>query len=197
MTVEPVEPIEQVEPVEPVVDEYLDQPLRALFDSVAGPDSVPAAGSVIATLGALAAGLAAKVAHRSTAQLPQAVGIAERADELRRKLEPLITADAVRYADALAKRGDEQAAALESLSIDLVIQVETAAEIAELAATLIADGNQNLRYDADAAARIAVTVAEIGVKLIRANVGDSELSRRALLSVDRARVAARGENSQA
>lgn len=172
------------------VEDYLERPLRSLFDSVAGVDSVPAAGSVIATLGVLAAGLAAKVAHRSASQLSNSEEIAGRADELRRKLEPLITADAVGYAAALAKRGHERDAALRSLTSELVLMVETAAEIAELASSLVSDGNQNLRYDADAAARIAVTVAEVGTELIGANVGESELSLRARSAVSRARAAA-------
>lgn len=173
-----------------LVDDYLDRPLRALFDSVAGTDSVPAAGSVIAALGALAAGLAAKVAHRSASQLSDSKEIAKRADKLRKKLEPLITADALGYAAALAQRGHERNAALKSLTTELVLMVETAAEIAELASALVNDGNQNLRYDADAAARIAVTVAEVGAELIGANVGESELSGRARSAVTRARAAA-------
>lgn len=182
-------------PVEPVEDDYLDLPLRTLLDSVASKDSVPAAGSVIATLGVLAAGLTAKVAHRSAAQLPDAEELARQADALRRKLEPLITADATGYAAALTKRGSERAAALQSLTSELVLAVETAAEIAELASRLVADGNQNLRYDADAAVRIAVAVAEIGAELIGANVGASDHSARAQSAVGRARTAARGENA--
>mgnify|MGYP001313377833 CR=1 FL=1 len=175
--------------------EFLDRPLRDLFGSVAGSESVPAAGSVIATLGVLAAGLAAKVAHRSAAQLSGSEEIARRADELRRVLEPFITADALGYAEALAKRGDDRAAAMLALSSDLAFLAETAAEIAELAAYLAARGNQNLRYDADAATRIAVTVAEIGAVLVTANVGDSELSVRAHSAAGRARVAARGQSA--
>lgn len=173
------------------IDDYLERSLRTLFDSVAGADSVPAAGSVIATLGVLAAGLAAKVAHRSASQLSNSEEIAGRADELRKKLEPLITADAVGYAAALALRGHERDAALKSLTSGLVLMVETAAEIAELASALVSDGNQNLRYDGDAAVRIAVTVAEVGAELIGANVGESELSTRALSAVNRAREACR------
>ncbi len=171
-------------------EDYLDLPLRAVIDRVAGADSVPAAGSVIAVLGALSAGLAAKVAHRSSAKLPEAEGIAHRADELRRTFEPIITADALGYAAALAKRGDDRAAAMLPLSGDLVLMVEAAAEVAELASALVATGNPNLRYDADAAARIAVAVAEIGVELIGANLGESELATRARSAVGRAREAA-------
>lgn len=175
---------------EAVADDYLDRPLRVLFDDVAGTDSVPAAGSVIATLGALDAGLAAKVAHRSHSRLPKAEEIAKRADELRIKFEPLITVDAIGYAAAIAVRGDEQAAAMHSLSFDLVLMAEAAAEVAELASALALHGNPNLRYDADSSVRIAVTVTEIAAELIGANVGETELSRRAHGAADVARAAA-------
>lgn len=170
--------------------DYLDRPLRALFDDVAGAESVPAAGSVIAALGALSAGLTAKVAHRSAAQLHDSEEIARRAHELRAKLEPIITADAVGYAAALAKRGLARADAMQSLSSELGVIVETAAEIAELASALAIEGNQNLRYDAEAAARIAATVAEVGASLIGANVGGAGLSRDAGAAVGRAQAAA-------
>ena len=170
--------------------DYLDRPLRELFDNVAGTDSVPAAGSVIAALGALAAGLAAKVAHRSAAQLSDSEEIARQADELRKRLEPLITADAVGYAAALATRGD-RVAAMQSLSSELVLMIETAAKITELASPLAVNGNPNLRYDAAAAVRIAVTVAEIGADLVEANLGDSDLSRRAHAAVAMAHAAAK------
>lgn len=183
------EPVGSVEPVGPGEGDYLDLTLRTLLDSVAGKNSVPAAGSVIAVLGALAAGLAAKVAHRSTSRLPDAEKIAQRADELRMKFEPIITADAVGYAAALATRGDERDAAMHSLSAELTLMAETAAEVAELASALVTDGNPNLRFDSESAVRIAVTVAEIGAKLIGANVGESELSRRAHTAAERARAA--------
>lgn len=138
---------------EPVDGDYLDLPLRALLDDVAGKDSVPAAGSVIAVLGSLAAGLAAKVAHRSTSRLPDAEEIAQRADALRSKFEPIITADAIGYAAALAMRGDDRAAAMHSLSAELALMAETAAETAELASALVDDGNPNLRFDSESAVR--------------------------------------------
>jgi methenyltetrahydrofolate cyclohydrolase len=175
---------------DPAENDYLDRPLRALLDDVAGLDSVPAAGSVIAAMAALAAGLAAKVAHRSVPSLLDGEVIARRADELRRRFEPIITADAVGYTAALASPGD-RATTMASLSSELTLMVEAAAEIAELASALVGNGNPNLRYDADAATRISVTVAEVGAELIRANVGESDLLARAHSAVGRARAAAR------
>ncbi|MEO6942650.1 MAG: cyclodeaminase/cyclohydrolase family protein [Terrimesophilobacter sp.] len=180
---------------DPADGDYLNLPLRALIDDVAGKGSVPAAGSVIAILGSLAAGLAAKVAHRSTTQLPDAEKIAERADELRMNFEPLITADAIGYAAALAARGDDRAAVMHSLSSEIALMAEAAAEVAELASVLLLDGNPNLRFDSAAAVRISVAVAEIGAELIGANVGESELSGRARAAASRARAAGTGESA--
>ncbi|MGH3425722.1 MAG: cyclodeaminase/cyclohydrolase family protein, partial [Nocardioidaceae bacterium] len=49
--------------------DYLDRPLRDLLGDVSGADPVPAAGSLAAATGALAAGLVAKVARRSVSRL--------------------------------------------------------------------------------------------------------------------------------
>lgn len=172
--------------------DYLDRPLRELLDDVAGADPVPAAGSLVAVLGALAAGLAAKVARRSTSQRPDAEAIADRADRLREQLEPIITGDAASYAEALAagsNRSDRAAAMLESTS-GLAVVTESAAEIAEIAATLAANCNPNLRADAAAVARIAASVAEVGTALTAANVGESSPLQRARAAAARARTAA-------
>jgi formiminotetrahydrofolate cyclodeaminase len=172
--------------------DYLDRPLRELLEDVAGADPVPAAGSVVAVLGALAAGLAAKVARRSTSQVPDTEKIAERADWLRGRLEPLITADATSYTEALAARGNraDHAAAMLSASSGPVLVAEIAAEIAEIASALAAAGNPHLRYDAAAAAWIAASIAEVGADLTAANDGESASFQRARLAAVRARVAA-------
>lgn len=168
---------------------YLDRPLNELLDDISGTDPVPAAGSVVAVLGALAAALAAKVAHRSASRLSDAEQIAKRADGLRNRLEPLITADAIDYAAALATRGD-RAPAMLSVSNGIVLMAETAAEIAELASDLARNGNQNLHHDAAAAVQIAAMAAQIAAELTGANVGESALSRRAHAAVVRAQTAA-------
>ncbi|HUG51415.1 MAG TPA: cyclodeaminase/cyclohydrolase family protein [Terrimesophilobacter sp.] len=172
--------------------DYLDRPLRELLEDVAGTDPVPAAGSLVAVLGALAAGLAAKVARRSTAQRPDAEDIAERADLLRQRLEPIITGDAASYAEALTAGGspaDRRAAMVEASSGPVVV-AETAAEIAEIASSLAADCNPNLRVDAAAVAWLAASVAEVGADLTAANIGESEALQDARAAAARARAAA-------
>jgi formiminotetrahydrofolate cyclodeaminase len=172
--------------------DYLDRPLRELLEDVAGADPVPAAGSVVAVLGALAAGLAAKVARRSTSERSDAQAIAEQADLLRQRLEPIITGDAASYAEALAAGGDraERRAAMLEASSGPVVVTETAAEIAEIAAALAANCNPNLRVDAAAVAWFAASVAEVGADLTAANVGESEPLRVARTAATRARAAA-------
>ncbi len=171
--------------------DYLDRPLRDLLDDVASGDPVPAAGSLIAVVGALAAGLAATVALRSTARLPDARVIAERLDRLRALLEPLITADAADYAKALGfSDRAERAAAIRAAAEGPVVVAEVVAEVAEIAAALAVAGNPNLHYDAAAAAQLAAAVAEVGAQLTEANVGEAEPFPRAQIAAQKARVAA-------
>lgn len=170
--------------------DYLDRPLRELLEDVAGTDPVPAAGSVMAVLGALAAGLAAKVARRSTSQRPDAEKIAERADRLRHQLEPIITGDAAGYAEALGSNQADRGAAILAASSGPVLVAEIAAEIAEIASGLAANCNPNLRVDAAAVAWLAASVAEVGADLTAANVGESESLRAARSAATLARAAA-------
>lgn len=172
------------------VGDYLDRPLRDLLDDVAGSDSVPAAGSMVAAIGALAAGLAAKVARRSR-QLDERHELAAHADSLRARFEELITADAENYAATLnAATVAERDAALLAATAGPVTVAETAAVVAEIAARLTADGNQNLRYDAAASAWIAASIAEVAATLAGANVGETVLFERAQAAADKARAAA-------
>lgn len=170
--------------------DYRDRPLRDLLDDVAGGDPLPAAGSLIAVVGALAAGLAATVARRSVAQISGAPAIAERLDQLRLLLEPLITADAADYAAALAEseRSARDAGLLRAAEGPVVV-AEALAEVAVIATALAANGNQNLRYDAAAAAQLAATAAEVGAQLTEANVGEADPYPRARAAAAKARAA--------
>ena len=169
--------------------DYLGRPLRELMADVGGSDPVPAAGSTAAATGALAAALTAKVARRSRKRLSDADELAERADRLRSRLEPLVTLDAEAYAAALAARRDgvdtkptwkEAASWPETIAY-------VCADIADLAAHLTAEGNPNLRFDASGAASFAAATAEVASALVAANEGGVESVRAA---ADRARQAA-------
>lgn len=169
--------------------DYLNRPLHELLEDVAGGGSVPAAGSAVALLGALSAGLTAKVARRSTSRLPNADEFAQRADQLREGLEPLVTADAASYAEAMAAP-EGRAAAMTVASAGMVLVAESAVEIAQIAVLLAVDGNPQLRWDAMAAARIAATAAEVAAELTAANVGEKDPFPRARSAALLARTAA-------
>ena len=150
--------------------DYLERPLRDLFDDVAGDSPVPAAGSTITATAALAAALTAKVARRSRRN--DADALAARADRLRERLEPGVTGDAAAYADVLTTprhERDPDGAAHWPRTVR-----DAAYEIAELASELADNGNPNLRYDADAAVRLAGIAAEVAERLLRANVSLTE-----------------------
>lgn len=172
--------------------DYLDRPFRDLLDDVASNDPVPAAGSMLAAVGALTAGLVAKVARRSTAQRSDAEAVAERLDRLRRRLEPIITADAASYAETLSAPNDsaERDAAMESASSGPVLTAEITAEIAVIAAELVAGSNPNLRSDLAGAAWLAASIAEVATELTAANVGKSAPFQQARSAALRAREAA-------
>ena len=140
-------------------------------------------------MGALAAGLAAKVARRSR-QLADGQELAARADLLRTRFEVLITADAENYAATLTAPVADRAAALLAATAGPVTVAETAAHVAEIAARLAADGNQNLRYDAEASAWLAAAVAEVAARLALANVGQTQPVERAQAAAEKARTAA-------
>lgn len=145
--------------------DYLDRPLRELLADVAGGDPVPAAGSAVVATTALAAALTAKVARRS--RRGDAEELAARADEVRARLEPGITSDAAAYAHVLAAAPDEQGGDAASYWPRRVCAVVP--DVIALAEELASDGNPNLRYDAEAAARLAAVAGDVAKLLIRAN----------------------------
>lgn len=176
---------------------------------MAGSDPLPAAGTAVAVTGALAAALAGKVARRS----PQAsagtanaastaidpAAIADEADRLRAHLQPVITGDAAAYAAVLTtqRKGD----ALRAASAGPATVANASYQIAELAATLTEHGNRNLRYDAEAAARLAACASQVAASLATANTDDDNArtavreAARAADAAEQAR-AARAERSR-
>ncbi|UYM06202.1 cyclodeaminase/cyclohydrolase family protein [Solicola gregarius] len=167
--------------------DYLQRPLQELLDDVGGADPVPAAGSMAAATGALAAALTAKVARRSIARMDGAEELALRADHLRNRLEPLVTLDAASYAAVLDARRDDKDTT--PTWKDAASWPETiayvAADIADLAAELTENGNPNLRFDAAGAASFAAATAEVACSLVAANEGELESVRAAALRARR------------
>jgi formiminotetrahydrofolate cyclodeaminase len=159
----------------------LDQPLGQFLDQIAARTPAPGGGGAAAVTGAVAAGLVAMAARFSTAQVPDAGEIADRADRLRHRAAELVDEDAQAYGrvlDALALpreaagRDQQIRAALDRAAAVPEEMTQLGAQVAELAARLAVAGNPNLRGDsitaavlAEASARSAATLVDINVTL--------------------------------
>jgi formiminotetrahydrofolate cyclodeaminase len=138
---------------------------------------------------ALAAGLAGMAARLSTGQLADALELADRADDSRRRVAPFARADAESYKRVLdSYREPEEtrtARVRDALSgaADVPLAVaEAGSEVANIASRLVQEGNPNLRGDALAAVLLAgagvrAAAALVGINLSTANVDDDRLGR--------------------
>ncbi len=158
--------------------------VAGLLDAVAARTPAPGGGAVSALAVALAAGLT-EMAARFASGEEAAVA---RAAELRAQASQLADEDAAAYARFLRDRDPGPIAA-----IPLRI-AELAAETAELAARLTAEGNPNLRGDAAAGAALAAAAAVSSALLVRINLegspGDERVARAAELAAAAAASAA-------
>jgi methenyltetrahydrofolate cyclohydrolase len=175
---------------ENTTSEYLDLPLGEFLDLVASGNPAPGGGSVAAVAVALAAGLSGMAARLSAGQLPDADGLAERAEAARLRVAPLARIDAESYERVLdAYREPDSETRRERVSdalsgaTDVPLAVaEVGNEVADIAARLVEEGNPNLKGDA----MTAVLLAEAGVRaaaalvemnLTSANMEDNRLGR--------------------
>ena len=170
----------------------LDEPVGQFLDQVAARTPAPGGGGAAAMTGALAAGLVAMAARFSTAQVPDAGEIADRADRLRHRAAELVDEDAQAYGrvlDALALprdaagRDQQVRAALDRAAAVPEEMTQLGAQVAELAARLAVAGNPNLRGDSISAALLAEASARSAAALVDINVTlgglDKEVSLRA------------------
>ncbi len=186
---------------------YLEQPLADFLDSVASDEPAPGGGAVAAVAVALAAGLCSMAAHLSAGHLADAAELAERAEHLRERVAPLAQEDATAYGhvlvayraprdrDLVERRQRIRTALSGAADVPLAI-AETGAMVAEIAARLTREGNQNLRGDAVAAALLAEAGARAAAVLVEINmtaggIADDRLERVGELAA-RAVGAARG-----
>jgi formiminotetrahydrofolate cyclodeaminase len=182
-------------------------PVQELLDAVAARTSAPGGGASAALVTSLAAALTAmagRFVDPGHARAADIAAVVDRAEVLRHVAAPLADADAAaygRYLDAArspagddpeARRGAIRAAL--SAATDIPLQVaETAAEIAQLAAGLVRDGNANLRGDAAAATLLASAGATTAAILVAENAGhwtQDDRQARAVAASDAARTAA-------
>jgi formiminotetrahydrofolate cyclodeaminase len=134
--------------------------------------------------GAVAAALAELVARFGEDE--QAIAEALR---LRARLLELADEDAAAYAAFMSTRSDAD----RQRTIDVPVSIaEAAADVRELAETLLARANRSLAGDAEAAAALADAVAAVGARLVEINLRGAEDERLA-----RAQAAAASPHSAA
>jgi formiminotetrahydrofolate cyclodeaminase len=161
----------------------LDLRLREFLEEVASEAPTPASGSVAALVAAAAAGLLAKIARASEDAWPEAKGIAAQAEALRDRAAPLAQLAAEEYAAALhAPAAPEEAAERRDFALGQAYAraaepplriVEAAADIAELAVTVVRNGDPSLRPDAAAAGTFAAAAARAAAELVAVNLTTS------------------------
>lgn len=169
---------------------FLEQPLSVFLDRVASADPAPGGGACAAVTVGLAAGLCAMAARFSSATIPDAPALAERADALRRQVQALASEDAEAYTEvlrafALPREPDPVArsakirATLSAAAEPPLAVAEAAVEVGVLARRLVAHGNPNLRGDALTSRLLAAAGCRAAVELVAANLvtDDPRLAR--------------------
>ena len=173
---------------------FADHPLAEIVEAVAARDPTPGAGPSLAWTCALAAALVEMVSAVTLRQDPDSPetieGRRERARALRLTSLSLADLDAAAYGDVLAvqrRRKEPDHAqrlrrALADAADPLVRIIETAREVAELAADAVPDARGGVRGEAMTAAVLAEGVARGGVPLVELNLAaDPQDPRRALV----------------
>jgi len=176
----------------PSMSEFADLPLNAIVESVAARDPTPGAGPSLAWTCALAAALVEMVSAITLRKEPESPDAIEarrdRAHALWTTALALADRDAAAYRDVLAvqRRRDEPGhpqrlrQALAAAADPLVLIIDTAREVAELATHAIADARGGVRGEAITALVLAESVARGGVPLVELNLaGDPQDPRRA------------------
>ncbi len=174
------------------MSEFADLPLNAIVESVAARDPTPGAGPSLAWTCALAAALVEMVSAvtlRKEPESPDAIKARrDRARALWTTALALADRDAAAYRDVVAvqRRRDEPGhpqrlrQALADAADPLVLIIDTAREVAELAVHAIADARGGVRGEAITALVLAESVARGGVPLVELNLaGDPQDPRRA------------------
>jgi methenyltetrahydrofolate cyclohydrolase len=163
-------------------DDMLSASLADVLGHIASEVPSPAGGSAAAIAVAMGAGLTAMCARNSREEWPEARGATAQAETLRARIEPLAQADAEAYESALAAfvlpemlepevRNATLGVALErAAAIPLAIG-EVGADVADLAASLVENGNPRVRGDAVAGALLAEAGTRAAAHLVRINLG--------------------------
>jgi formiminotetrahydrofolate cyclodeaminase len=179
-----------------------EMPMGELVASIASAAPTPGGGAVAALAAALAASLAAMTARYSTASgLPDAEGLAERADALRDRALGLADDDARVYRGYVAasriprEPGPERRRAAVREALDAAADVPLdlaglAREIAEAGETLVRSGNPRLHSDALTTSCLAAAAAAGAAALVTDNLAARPADPRARLARRHGRAAA-------
>jgi formiminotetrahydrofolate cyclodeaminase len=165
-------------------EDMLSAPLGDVLGHIASEVPSPAGGSAAAIAVALGAGLTAMCARNSREGWPEARGATAQAETLRARIEPLAQADAEAYEGALAAfrlpellepevRNATLGVALERAAAIPLAIAEVGADVADLAANLVENGNPDIRGDAVAGALLAEAGTRAAAHLVRINLGAS------------------------
>jgi formiminotetrahydrofolate cyclodeaminase len=164
------------------VSDLLDARLCDFLDKLTEEGPAPAGGSAAAIVVAMSACLVGMVARSSKEHWDEAGGVAGQASALRARVAPLAEADAEAYEGALEalrtrETVDERYRDLKlSQALERAAEVpmqiaEAGADVASLAALLVANGNPEVRADAAAAALLAEGGTRAAAKLVAINLG--------------------------
>jgi methenyltetrahydrofolate cyclohydrolase len=166
-----------------------DESVEAFLDSIAAETPAPGGGSVAAVVVEMAASLAAMTARFARQHWDGAAGAVAQAEALRARAAPLAQEDAEAYEavlTAMRMPRDLEAEVRNTLIGDTLSRAadaplriaETAADVAELGATLAEEGNPNLRGDAATAAILSEAAARAAANLVEINLATTETDER-------------------
>lgn len=155
-----------------------DRDLRLMLDEIAGPSPAPGAGAVSGVVIAMAAGLIASAARRST-DWDEGKGVSAQAQALRSRVERLAKANEEAYLQALgliegaAEDGDRDAAIGKALdtAAELPLSIaECAHDVALLGAEAAQHAVRGGAEDSAAASILAEAAARSAAGLVAANL---------------------------
>lgn len=169
-------------------ESFLDRGLKEFLDAVPARTPAPGGGAVAAIAASLAAGLTAMAARFAPDDWERRAEVVGRAEELRARVEPLADADADAYGAFMAERTEENVERIVAIPFEIA---EVAAEVAELAAVVAAEGNPNVSGDAAAGGDLAAAAASIGARLVALNAAGDARVAQARVHAERAAAAAR------
>jgi formiminotetrahydrofolate cyclodeaminase len=174
--------------------------VQGLLDELASESPAPAGGSAAAVGVAMAAALVEMGARRSPGW-EDAIGVAAQARAIRRRVVPLVQADADAYVASLAALAsiedapglgrDEAIASALAGAADVALEIARAGTDTAFLAELVADrGEPSGRDDAQAAAVLAEAGTRVAAALVAANLITAEGDDRETTAASFARSAA-------